>query len=112
MQRGVESLDLYSYPYQELPQEKAKIVERLQQQGRKVCYVGDDIKDTIAMNTANVSLSRNAAKTIGTDSAQAVLMDGSLTHLYDLFDIAPKLSNSLWRSLTLVTLPTAALPWH
>jgi cation transport ATPase len=74
--------------------------------------VGDDIKDTIAMNTANVSLSRNAAKTIGTDSAQAVLMDGSLAHLYDLFDIAPKLRNSLWRSLTLVTLPTAALPWH
>lgn len=106
-QRLAESLDLDSYHYEVLPQEKAMIVEQLQQQGRKVCYVGDGINDTIAMNTANVSVSLSGATTVATDTAQAVLLDGSLTHLCDLFDIARKLKNSLWRSLTLVTIPTA-----
>jgi len=105
-QRLAESLDLDSYHYEVLPQEKARIVEQLQQQGKKVCYVGDGINDTIAMNTANVSISLSGATTIATDTAQVVLMDGSLTHLCDLFDISHKLRNSLWRSLTLVTIPT------
>ena len=106
-QRLAESLDLDSYHYEVLPQEKARIVEQLQQQGKKVCYIGDGINDTIAMNTANVSVSLSGATTIATDTAQAVLMDGNLTHLCDLFDISHKLRNSLWRSLTLVTIPTA-----
>lgn len=104
--RLAESLGLDSYHYEVLPQEKAMIVERLQQQGRKVCYVGDGINDTIAMNTANVSVSLRGATTIATDTAQVVLMDGTLTHLCDLFDIAHDLRNSLWRSLTLVTIPS------
>ncbi len=33
-------------------------------------------------------------------------MDGSLTHLCDLFDISDKLKNNLWRSMVLITVPT------
>ena len=105
-QRLAESLGLDSYYYEVLPQEKAKIVEQLQRQGRKVCYVGDGINDTIAMNMANVSVSLGGATTIARDTAQVVLMDGNLTRLCDLFDIAHSLRNSLWRSLTLVTIPS------
>lgn len=106
-QRLARSLGLDSYHYEVLPQEKARIVEQLQRQGKKVCYIGDGINDTIAMNMANVSVSLSGASTVATDTAQTVLMDGSLTHLCDLFDIARKLESSLWRSLTLVAIPTA-----
>ncbi len=101
-----ESLDMDSYHYEVLPQQKADIVRKLQQQGRKVCFVGDGINDAIAMNTANVSVSLSGSTSIATDTAQAVLMDGSLAHLCDLFDISHKLKNNLWRSLVLVTLPS------
>lgn len=106
-QRLAEALDLDSYHYEVLPQQKASIVEEFQRQGRKVCYVGDGINDTIAMNTANVSISLSGATSVATDTAQAILMDGSLTHLCDLFDVARKLRNNLWRSLFLVTVPSA-----
>jgi Cu2+-exporting ATPase len=106
-QRLAQSLDMDSCFYEVLPQQKAMIVERLQQQGRKVCYVGDGINDAIAMNAANVSVSLSGATTIATDTAQAVLMDGSLTRLCDLFDVSHKLRNNLWRTLILVTIPTA-----
>lgn len=101
-----QSLGMDSYFYEVLPQQKAEIVEKLQKQGKKVCFVGDGINDAIAMNAANVSVSLSGATSIATDTAQAVLMDGSLTHLCDLFDISHKLKNNLWRSLTLVTIPT------
>jgi Cu2+-exporting ATPase len=111
-----ESLGMDSYFYEVLPQQKAEIVEQLQRQGKTVCFVGDGINDAIAMNTANVSVSLSGATSIATDTAQAVLMDGSLTHLCDLFDVAHKLKNNLWRSLVLVTIPsvislTGALFW-
>lgn len=101
-----ESLGMDSYFYEVLPQQKAEIVERLQQQGKKVCFVGDGINDAIAMNAANVSVSLSGATSIATDTAQAILMDGSLTRLCDLFDISHKLKNNLWRSLILVTVPS------
>lgn len=105
-QKLAESLDMDSYFYEVLPEQKAEIVEQLQQQGKTVCFVGDGINDAIAMNAANVSVSLSGATSIATDTAQAVLMDGSLTHLCELFDISHKLKNNLWRSLILVTIPT------
>jgi Cu2+-exporting ATPase len=101
-----ESLGMDSYFYEVLPEQKAEIVEHLQQQGKKVCFVGDGINDAIAMNAANVSVSLSGATSVATDTAQAILMDGSLTHLSDLFEVAHKLKNNLWRSLVLVAIPT------
>ena len=106
-QKLAESLGIDSYFYEVLPQQKADIVKQLQQQGKKVCFVGDGINDAIAMNTANVSVSLSGATAIATDTAQAILMDGSLTHLCDLFDTSHKLKNNLWRSLVLITIPSA-----
>ena len=102
-----ESLGMDSYFAEVLPEEKAKIVEELQQQGRKVCFIGDGVNDAIAMKTANVSVSLSGATSIATDTAQAVLMDGSLTHFCDLFDISRKLKNNLWRTMSILIIPSA-----
>jgi len=101
-----ESLGMDSYFAEVLPEEKAKIVEELQQQGRKVCFIGDGVNDAIAMKTANVSVSLSGATSIATDTAQAVLMDGNLTHFCDLFDISRKLKNNLWRTMTIIIIPS------
>ena len=101
-----ESLGMDSYFYEVLPQQKAEIVQKLQEQGKTVCFVGDGINDAIAMKAANVSVSLSGATSIATDTAQAILMDGTLTHLCDLFDIAHKLRNNLRRSLVLITVPS------
>ncbi|MCU7834217.1 MAG: heavy metal translocating P-type ATPase [gamma proteobacterium symbiont of Taylorina sp.] len=102
-----ESLGMDSYFAEVLPEEKAKIVEELQQQGRKVCFIGDGVNDAIAMKTANVSVSLSGATSIATDTAQAVLMDGNLTHFCDLFDISRKLKNNLWRTMSIFIIPSA-----
>ncbi len=71
-----------------LPENKADLIEKLQKEGRYVCFVGDGINDSIALKKANVSVSIKGATTVATDTAQIVLMDGTLSQLGKLFDIA------------------------
>ncbi len=90
-ERLAESLGMDSCFYNVLPEDKAKIVEQLQNEGRTVCFVGDGINDAIAMKKAHVSISLRGATSVATDLAQVVLMDGTLAHLCDMFDLSKQL---------------------
>ena len=59
----------------------AALVIGLQKQGRKVCFVGDGINDSIALKKANVSVSLRGASSIATDTAHIVFMEESLGRL-------------------------------
>jgi Cu2+-exporting ATPase len=94
-----QELEVDDYFAEILPEDKAALVERLQKEGHRVCFVGDGINDTIAMKKANVSVSLSGAASITTDIAQVVLMDGTLNHLPDIIDISTQLHNHLQQSL-------------
>jgi len=98
-QKLAQELSFDDYYSEVLPQNKASLVEQLQKEGRKVCFIGDGINDVIAMKQANVSISLSGASSIATDMAGVVLMDGSLSRLDDLFDISTKLNTNLKYSL-------------
>lgn len=104
--RLADSLTINDYFAEVLPTDKAGIVRNLQDQGRVVCFIGDGINDSVAMQQADVSISLSGASTIATDSAAVVLMDGSLKHLCELFDIAKKLDANTRRSLMLLAVPS------
>ncbi|EIJ36807.1 heavy metal translocating P-type ATPase [Thiothrix nivea] len=84
-----------------LPQDKAALIRQLQQQGRRVCFVGDGLNDAIAMKQANVSVCLSSASAITSEVAQIVLLDDSLEPFGQLFDKAEHLRNSLGKSLYL-----------
>ncbi len=94
-QKLAEVLGMDECFYDVLPQNKAAIVEQLQAQGRKVCFIGDGVNDTIAMKKANISISLSGATSVATDTAQIVLMDGSLARLPELMKIAQELNHNL-----------------
>jgi len=108
-QKLAQELEMDSYFYDVLPQEKASIVENLQKQGRTVCFVGDGINDTIAIKQANVSISFSDANAMTTDLAQIVLMDGNISHLPVLFEMAENLSVDTKRILTMLGSTTMLL---
>ena len=96
------------YFAQVLPTDKASIVERLQQEGRKVCFVGDGINDSIALKKADVSVSLRGASTIATDTAQVVFLEGGLSRLCELRDIARNLDRNVNRSWSMIVAPNVS----
>ncbi|MGB1253378.1 MAG: heavy metal translocating P-type ATPase [Candidatus Promineifilaceae bacterium] len=93
-----------------LPQEKSRIVEQLQADGRKVCFIGDGINDTIALKQADASVSLAGATSAATDTAQMVLMDGNLNSLPALVDLSKQFYRNTNRTVaSAITLPMFAM---
>ncbi|QEH33166.1 Copper-exporting P-type ATPase A [Aquisphaera giovannonii] len=103
-----ESLGMDRYFAQVLPADKADHVATLQAEGRKVCFVGDGINDSIALKKANVSISLRGASSIATDTAHIVFMEQGLSKLCDLRDIARDLDRNVKRSWTMILVPNIA----
>jgi len=96
------------YFAQVLPADKADYVEKLQREGRKVCFVGDGINDAIALKKANVSVSLRGATSIATDTAHVVFMEQSLGKLCELRDIARDLDRNVRNSWLMILGPNLA----
>ncbi len=105
--RLAQTLGVDNYFANTLPENKAYLVEKLQKEGRSICFVGDGINDSIALKKANVSVSLRGATTIATDSAQIVLMDGTLNQLCNMFDIVPDFEANMRNNLLISTIPSA-----
>lgn len=82
-----------------LPQDKAALIRNLQQQGHRVCFVGDGINDALAMKQANVSVCLSSAPEISRNTAHIILLNDELTHLRDAFDMSVHLHLRLTSSL-------------
>jgi Cu2+-exporting ATPase len=103
-----ESLGMDRYFAQVLPADKADYVAKLQQEGCKVCFVGDGINDSIALKKANVSISLRGASSIATDTAHIVFLEEGLAKLCELRDIARDLDRNVKRSWCMILAPNIA----
>ena len=90
-----ENLGADRYFHEVLPDEKARIVKGFRNQGHTICYVGDGINDAVAMKESQVSVSLRGASSIATDTANVILMDGTLQHLPDLLELSGDLDRNL-----------------
>lgn len=90
-----------------LPEQKAEIVEKLQREGRTVCFVGDGINDAIALKKADVSVSLRGASTAAVDAAQIVLMDGDLKSFTWFLDMSREFEAHQKTNLMISVIPNA-----
>jgi len=97
-----QRLGMDRYFAEVLPQDKASYVETLQKEGRRVCFVGDGVNDSIALKKADVSVSLRGASSIATDTAQVVFMEESLQKLLHLRDISRDLQRNIDRSWQMI----------
>ncbi|MEO7593458.1 MAG: HAD-IC family P-type ATPase, partial [Byssovorax sp.] len=90
-----------------LPLDKARIIDELQEQGKKVCFVGDGLNDAVALKRATVSVSMSGASTVAMDSAQVTLMEQGLGKLPELFTLASDFQTNLRGILLSAVIPAA-----
>ncbi len=92
--RLANSLGIDDFFAETLPEDKAKHIDALQAEGRKVCFIGDGINDAIAMKKAQVAISLAGATTIATDTASIVFIDKNLTQLGALFELSSSMEQN------------------
>ncbi len=104
-QQLAEELGIENYFAETLPENKANHIQQLIDAGKVVCFVGDGINDSIALKKAHVSISLKGASTVATDTAQIILMDASLKHLCQVFELADDLDKNLNTGLITTIIP-------
>lgn len=99
------------------PEDKGELVEKLQESGKKVLFVGDGINDAVALSRAFVGIAMGGGADISKEAGDAVLAGGNLEPLIALFKLSElvrkkALENLLWAfayNLTLVPIAAGIL---
>lgn len=104
--RLASSLGIEKYFAETLPENKSVLIEQLQRGGKRVCFVGDGINDSIALRQANVSVSLRGASAVAKDTASVILMEENLNLLLQLFDSAQEMSKKMRHGFVISTIPS------
>jgi heavy metal translocating P-type ATPase len=105
-QKLAEELGIDHYFAQVLPQQKAELIEKLQQEGKFVCFIGDGINDAIAMKQAQVSISLSGASQLATDTAQILLLNQGISHLPPLFKLSAGFNHHMRNQYAIILGPS------
>ena len=108
-QQLTRALGIEHYTAEALPEDRAELIDRIQRNGKSVCFVGDGINDALGLKKAHVSVSLSGASTIASDSAQIAFMDASLNHMLDLFDLADELDFNMKNNLLTLIVPSGTV---
>ncbi len=84
---------------QVLPQEKAQVIQRLQEKGHLVAMVGDGINDAPALVRADVGLAIGAGTDIAIESADVVLMGSRLQDIVSATDLSGAVLRNIRQNL-------------
>lgn len=76
---GIKLKNIYA---EVLPVDKSKIVKKMQDQGKKVAFVGDGINDAIALEQADLGISMGSANDIAIQSSDITIQNNDLYNVY------------------------------
>lgn len=82
-----------------LPEEKANIVAKLQQQGKRVAMVGDGINDAPALAKADIGMAIGTGTDVAIETADVTLVGGDLAHIPQAIELSRKTMRNIRQNL-------------
>ena len=82
-----------------LPQDKAKYIKELQEQGQSVAMVGDGINDAPAMAQADLAVAIHSGSHLGKAVADLALMQSDPAQIIDFMQLAKKVNRKVKQNL-------------
>ena len=86
-----------SVTYRAYPNDKKKLVKKLQEQGEKVMFVGDGVNDSPVLAQADVGVAINSVADIPVQAAGIVVMKDRLDDVLTAILISPTSPAARWR---------------
>jgi len=88
--KTAKELGIKHYTYRTLPDEKEKIISKLQSENKNVAMVGDGINDAPSLAKANVGIAIGTGQDIAIDSADIILVKEDLNNILKSIRLSKK----------------------
>lgn len=105
-QLGVASYKTYA---EVLPQGKVETIQRLQERGQIVAFIGEGINDAAALAHADVSISFASGNDMARETADVVLLEDDLRGISQAITIAKRAMDIIYQNTAIVAVPNISV---